>query len=189
MRKATRKSKTLNVQSVVDNESTTEQLSLDELCAEGTFESAVYSHLHLHNRHLLTESDRAAGVLAPAFLDDLLGQLLRVKLNESTSTASLLAPDRGALGTFSAKIDMTHSMGLIDSTTWNDLHIIRKIRNRFAHEIDIHDFSDDSVRDLVANLSIAGKVPESVAKDPRKIFTYAVGQITFAIAKNFPNGT
>lgn len=41
----------------------------------------------------------------------------------------------GPLATLSAKIDLARLLGLVTETIRSDLHIIRDIRNEFAHQI------------------------------------------------------
>jgi len=46
------------------------------------------------------------------------------------------------LATFSAKISICFAFGFIDEPTFRDLEVIRKIRNRFAHDYDSREFFD-----------------------------------------------
>ena len=39
----------------------------------------------------------------------------------------------GPLATFSSKIDLAYSLALIDENVHQDLHLLKKIRNEFAH--------------------------------------------------------
>src|SRR5947209_4534847 len=50
----------------------------------------VYEHLRLHNEYLIRETDRAVGVLAPAFLDAALLSLLRIVLRDCAARKTLL---------------------------------------------------------------------------------------------------
>jgi hypothetical protein len=56
------------------------------------------------------------------------------------------------LGTFSAKINLALRMGLITSTFFTGLEIIRKVRNDFAHNISEAQFESPSVKDRIAAL-------------------------------------
>ena len=80
------------------------------------------------------ESDRAAVVLAAAKLDYLLRATLECFLMPcSTGDDELLDADR-PLSTFSARINITARLGLITPDLARALHLVRKIRNSFAHE-------------------------------------------------------
>src|SRR5688500_18309508 len=79
------------------------------------------------------ESDRAAGVLGPAFLDELLKELLlAIVVDANLADTELLSSSR-PLGSFAARIDAVYSFGLISARDRRDLHSIRKVRNQFAH--------------------------------------------------------
>ncbi len=111
----------------------------------------MFEHNYLHNEVFRHESDRAVGVLAPAYLDALLEDLLRDFFIEGKSADVLLRPD-GPLGTFSSKIDAAHALGFINDDTQRDLNLIRKIRNDFAHQVDLHSFEDDPIKNRCAEL-------------------------------------
>ena len=81
------------------------------------------------------ESDRAAVILGAAKLDSVLVQILdRYMLPSLSSTDELLEGD-APLATFSARINACYRLGLIDAQFAKSLHLIRKIRNSFAHEV------------------------------------------------------
>ena len=82
------------------------------------------------------ESDRAAVILEVARLDILLYQLLVSVLLPSVTKDDVLFDGEGPLSTFNAKIDLAYRLGLIDDKFAHALHMVRKIRNSFAHEAD-----------------------------------------------------
>ena len=101
----------------------------------------------------LTESDRAAVILGVAKLDDLLYQLLnKYLLPPFKEDYNLFGGDNRPLSTFSAKILMAYSLGLIDTDLTCSLQQIRKIRNKFAHHVTGCSFDSGSIRDLVKSL-------------------------------------
>jgi hypothetical protein len=80
------------------------------------------------------ESDRAAVILGAAKLDYILYQcLMKYLIPNPVSTDELLEGD-APLSTFSAKINLVYRLGLIDAEFARALHLIRRIRNSFAHE-------------------------------------------------------
>jgi hypothetical protein len=82
---------------------------------------------------LTNESHRAAALMATAYIDEQLKALLKkLFVNDHKITDSLLKSS-GALGSFSARIDMAYSLGLIPKNIRDDLELMRKIRNDFAH--------------------------------------------------------
>lgn len=80
------------------------------------------------------ESDRAAVVLGAAKLDSLLAQILDRFLLPSLSTNDELLEGDSPLATFSSRINACYRLGLISSDFAKSLHLVRKIRNAFAHE-------------------------------------------------------
>jgi hypothetical protein len=103
---------------------------------------ALLEYSHLHNEVLRRESDRAVAVLGPAYADAILEDLLRAFLIEGKSADALLAVE-GALGTFSSRINLAHALGLIRDSTHHDLELLRRIRNDFAHKVDLHSLEEE----------------------------------------------
>lgn len=86
----------------------------------------------------INETDRAAVVLGAAKLDYLLAELINKVLlppeNKKDDKTSTEEGHPGALGSFSANINIAYRLGLVDASFKDSLHIIRKLRNHFAHE-------------------------------------------------------
>lgn len=82
------------------------------------------------------ESDRAVPILAFAFIDAEFSRLLRETLNPEVSggVATLFGP-LGPLGSASTRFNMAHALHWITNETVEDLHLLRRIRNRLAHEL------------------------------------------------------
>jgi len=79
------------------------------------------------------ESDRGCALAAAAYLDEQLEALFRGYLVDDKARVNNLMESNGPLGTFSGRIDLAYLLGLIPKKAANDLHLIRKIRNEFAH--------------------------------------------------------
>ena len=84
-------------------------------------------------KSLIQESDRGCALMAADFIEDKLEKLLESYFIENEKVCKQLLKANGALATFSSKIDLTFLLGLIPKNVFNDLHILRKIRNEFAH--------------------------------------------------------
>jgi DNA-binding MltR family transcriptional regulator len=80
------------------------------------------------------ETDRAAVILGAAKLDYLLYQILSNYFVPCAGGSDELLDGDSPLATFSAKINTAYRLGLIDSQFARALHLIRRIRNSFAHE-------------------------------------------------------
>jgi hypothetical protein len=100
------------------------------------------------------ESDRAAVILGAAKLDYMLYQILAKYLLPPVGSRDELLEGDSGLSTFSARINICHRLGLIDSEFAHTLHLIRKIRNSFAHEVSGTKLDTgphrDRIRELVA---------------------------------------
>jgi hypothetical protein len=100
------------------------------------------------------ETDRAAVILGAANIDELLYQLLSATLLPSTAANDELLDGDGPLSTFSARINASHRLGLIDANMTRTLHVVRKIRNAFAHEVSGCTLASGAQADRVRQLTI-----------------------------------
>jgi DNA-binding MltR family transcriptional regulator len=100
------------------------------------------------------ETDRAAVILTASLFDNALTQLLRITLVVSPSSSDELLDGANApLGTFSAKINICYRIGLISKKMARDLHLIRSIRNQFAHNVSGCSFNESGVRDRILEIA------------------------------------
>ncbi len=101
------------------------------------------------------ESDRACVILSAAKLDAQLYLLLSKTLKPSFGNQDELLDGDSPLGTFSSKINMAYRLGLLDSHFAKSLHLIRRIRNAFAHEFKSMSLTNgghaDRIRELVVH--------------------------------------
>lgn len=122
------------------------------------------------------EGDRAAAILAAAFIETYLAGYLRVFFVDDLECARLLE-ETGPLGSFAARAQVANAFGLLTPEVASDLRYIRKIRNLFAHDISDLSFSSPQVRDLCSNLSSAKPTSheggELVDTDPRQQYLSA----------------
>ena len=128
------------------------------------------------------ETDRASVILAAAMLDDLLCEILKVRLIPCSNSSDALFDNSNApLANFSSRIEMGYRLGLITHRFARDLHLVRKIRNSFAHDVSGCHFSDMQVRNRVAALeqsmevNIAGLAETLDRRNPREMFSYMCG--------------
>jgi hypothetical protein len=103
------------------------------------------------------ENDRAAVIVGAANVDTLLRKLLEQSLlpPKDRNKDEFLGGD-SPLSTFSSKINLCYRLVLIDKEFCRLLHILRKIRNDFAHKIKGCDLNSpphsDQVNELVKHL-------------------------------------
>lgn len=101
-----------------------------------------------------------------AHLDNLLYGLIETSMPSlDRKTRETLFEGTGPLGTFSSKIYLAKAMGLIDPQIANELHKLRKIRNKFAHAANLLNWAHPQVAELVSKLAgaEAGKPSRSFA--------------------------
>jgi hypothetical protein len=87
--------------------------------------------------------DRSAGVLAAAVLDDMLGMILETH------------GERGEGLRFHARIERCSQKGLISPEEQRDLHVIREVRNTFAHCRHPVSFEDAGIKEKCRGLGLA----------------------------------
>ena len=83
---------------------------------------------------LVQENDRAVAITIACAFDDLLEKLLRAYFVKERQVKDLFGNDH-ILQSFFSKINISYYSGLIPKFMYNDLIIICKIRNKFAHKI------------------------------------------------------
>jgi DNA-binding MltR family transcriptional regulator len=104
---------------------------------------------------LRADSDRAAAVLGASVLDAQLEDLFRGALLPYTPTNAFdgLFESNGPLSTFSARINLAFTLGWISDAVRRDLHVLREIRNSFAHSFDhAASFADAGIPDRLKAL-------------------------------------
>jgi len=132
------------------------------------------------------ETDRAAVIVAASMLEELLRTLLIARLVPvSSATDDLFDGANAPLGTFNARIETAHRVGLVSVRFARDLHLVRRIRNDFAHNIHGASFDDTRVRARVGELDnsngIYSRSPALAARKPatRDHFLQAVSWMIF----------
>lgn len=100
------------------------------------------------------ESDRAAIILGASKLDYLLYAICNNFLIPNYSRSDDLFDGDSPLSTFSAKINLCYRLGIIDSQFAKALHLIRKIRNDFAHETSNAKMGSSPHSDRIRELTV-----------------------------------
>ncbi|MEW7291052.1 hypothetical protein [Aquimarina sp. 2304DJ70-9] len=130
------------------------------------------------------ETDRAAVILVAALIDEALTTILKSYLIPiPNATDNLFEGGNAPISTFSSKIDVSYRLGIISSRFCRDIHLIRKIRNSFAHDIYGCNFENGSVKSRVSELSktceimpvydhFLEKKNENIVKGTRGVFLF-----------------
>lgn len=99
------------------------------------------------------ESDRGSVLVAVSIIDDVLAQLLKARLVTSLERNDELFDSAYApFSTFSAKIDLAYRVALIRPNIRRSCHILRKIRNDFAHATEVKGFTHPATQDRIRGL-------------------------------------
>ncbi|HAR53355.1 MAG TPA: hypothetical protein DCS45_15985 [Roseovarius nubinhibens] len=107
------------------------------------------------------ESDRGAAIVSAAVLEGVLEDLLKSSFQRNTHERNSFSSS-GPISTFSAKISLSHSLGLISDPEYRDLEKIRRIRNDFAHVRKVS-FETERIADRCRSLEFAGSDLSSVS--------------------------
>ncbi len=95
---------------------------------------------------LLKESDRGCVMIAAAFLDDALEEVLRSFFRTDPfslkNAVDPLLAGNGPISTFSSRIQLCYALMLITTNMRKELDLTRKLRNDFAHTWGPMDFDD-----------------------------------------------
>ena len=130
---------------------------------------------------LNSESDRACALMAAAYLELQLEKLIKAFLVADDPVVKRLLDPLGPFGNFSSKIDITYLLGLIPRLVKRDLHLLRKIRNDFAHTYTQIDFTDPVIAARCYELNYHG-LPK-VHEPRRKFIRVTMGMMAFIHAK------
>jgi DNA-binding MltR family transcriptional regulator len=126
--------------------------------------SEDYAKYDAFAKEFETESDRAAAILAGAYLDARLSETLQEFLVDDPETLQLLS-ENGPLGTFGARSHLAFSLGFLRLSSRKDLKLIGRIRNRFAHEEGNLTFSSSPIREWCHDLNVVKFVREEAGPD------------------------
>lgn len=146
------------------------------------------------------ETDRAAVILAAAKIDELLRLAIIGRLRPSTASRDDLLQPEGPIGSLRARIDIAFRLGLIDGAFVRALHLVRKIRNDFAHESSSASLASGAHSDRVRELALPWRnileqlqaiptpIPGVEVSTPRGQFAFMVGYILVRLNEVIKHG-
>jgi hypothetical protein len=126
-----------------------------------------------------TIDERAIAIIGGTILDSILEHVLvNFMVDDASETKKLIGVDR-PVGTFGSRVTATYCLGLICKTVRDDLRIVGKIRNKFAHELQTS-FDLEPIYGWCLSLrwhefSMMMKAPADAT--PRDIFKVGVNQL------------
>jgi mannitol operon repressor len=114
-------------------------------------EPSEQHNYQLYLAEIQKETDRGAVLLAVSLIDYHLGEIIKAFLINRPQNKILFSPN-SALGSVDSRISFAYALGLINDDEYHDYNILIRIRNKFAHKIDL-DLSLER-NDIVQQLSI-----------------------------------
>ena len=100
------------------------------------------------------DRERGTALALVARLDVELQDALRNVMIDDKTAVDQIFSENGPLFQFGPKIRIAYAFGIVDKIVYNDLVIVSKIRNDFAHKIAATSFRWDRIRSNVQNLRI-----------------------------------
>jgi DNA-binding MltR family transcriptional regulator len=97
----------------------------------------------------LRKDDRSVSLLLFSYFDEFM--LSRIKSIIHRHANDLLGPERPLFHSY-PRLLLAHGLGWISDDTYAGLNLMRRIRNEFAHNSEIDQFSDDPIIGLVASM-------------------------------------
>jgi len=116
-------------------------------------------------------------LISTGYLEEQLKKILLAYFVDDTSLASLVEGGSAPLGAFSARITTCYALGLISKAEHDDLHVLRRIRNDFAHNIHAS-FKTQSIIDRCKLLQ--SKAHDYWSPDLGEVVVPPVGQFNTA---------
>jgi hypothetical protein len=101
-----------------------------------------------------TKSARASAILCQAYLENylVLAICCRIRVLQPNEQRKLFEGPAALFGTFNAKIEGGWALDLYGEKVRSDLHLIREIRNKFAHHLMIESYDHPDVAELCAKI-------------------------------------
>jgi hypothetical protein len=107
----------------------------------------------------LTASDREAAIVIACLIDDLLIEFLRGKMTgEVPAGHKSLFKANAIFGSQDNRVSLLAAFGWITKKTLSNLTAVRKIRNEFAHNVDMRSFDDEPICNYVSNMDTHEKL-------------------------------
>jgi DNA-binding MltR family transcriptional regulator len=121
-----------------------------------------------------SESDRWAALSAASIIDEWLMKVIQNFLADVKASDDILNWFNAPLGTFSARIKMTYALGLLEKREYEEIEIIRKVRNEFWHKWRDINFETEMIVTLCSKLPWGWPKELEAKATTRQRFNFAV---------------
>lgn len=114
-------------------------------------------------------NNRAAAIVAAAFTENNLALAIAARFRVLTGDEEKnIFENRGVLSDFANKIDVGFALGIYGALVRDDLDNIRRIRNQFAHHLEVRDFDHAEVAPMCDCLNGPKYLDHAASPDPPK---------------------
>ncbi len=131
-------------------------------------------------RAMRGESDRGAVLIAAAYIDEMLEELLSANFVDDTRLINRLLTYPGACSTLAARCDLAYCLGYFGPKMHADIRAVIKIRNQFAHSRKEVNFGNPEIAEICQQLHLVQELRASVSHfnvSTRNIFLMAAGSL------------
>jgi DNA-binding MltR family transcriptional regulator len=126
------------------------------------------------------ESDRGLVLINATIIDELLRKYLLAHLVKHKDMEKLFNGIGAPLGSFSSRILFSFAVGLLAEDEYRELNLIRKIRNKFAHSVEVS-FQTPAIVSYCQSLQHSGKIVGEQLFGPREMFALSATLMTVLI--------
>jgi DNA-binding MltR family transcriptional regulator len=98
--------------------------------------------------------DRSCGILFVSYLDNCVTEALLTHIKYKEDCEKELLRESGPLGSLFARVELLWSLGGLDATVRHDLHSLRRVRNVFAHQMNVMHFSEEPIKSWCKDLKL-----------------------------------
>lgn len=133
------------------------------------------------------QTDRGVAIIGGAYVDIVLREAITARLENLPDIMELLFENRGPLQDFGARIQMGLALSIYGRTAYEDLRIIKNVRNTFAHAAEAIDFGYPGIAEQCNKLWFAQKIgygKRPTPKAPREIYIRAIELLTDGLHDN-----
>ena len=109
-----------------------------------------------HKPNLIDESDRGIFIVAAACIEAEIDEILISEIRQQGVTRGFeknLFDLSGPLSSLSSKSAIAYAFGLISKESYQDISLVRKLRNQMAHSYNEADIQDDVVQSRIKAMS------------------------------------
>jgi hypothetical protein len=112
---------------------------------------------------MASSNDRTCAIVGLAFLENMLVLAIMSRLRFLDSTEQNKLFD-GLLSSFSRRVEIARALDLFNDKIGSDLERLNRIRNRFAHYLEVSDFNHPEVASLCDDLIYGNAHEEALAR-------------------------